>query len=102
MEIIIEMNLNPFLNLLNSILSLYSTGFIIWIILSWLIRFQIINGYQSFVQQVMKFCYRVFEPPLVQIRKIIPSVGGVDLSPIILLLLLNFVREFLFTYLYKV
>ena len=98
----IFMNLNPFVNLLGSAISLYTTGFIIWIILGWLIRLQIVNGYQELVKQVMKFCDRVFEPPLRQIRKIVPSIGGIDLSPIALLLLLNFVKEFLFTYIYKV
>lgn len=93
------MNLNPFVNLLISIISLYTTGFIIWIILAWLIRLQIINGYQYIVTRIMKFSYQIFEPPLVQIRKIIPSISGIDLSPIVLLLLLNFAKEFLFTYL---
>lgn len=95
------MNLNPFINLVNSILSLYTTGFIIWIIMGWLIRFQVINGYHSLINKAMKFFHQIFEPPLIQIRKIIPSIGGIDLSPIILLVLLNFIREFLFTYLYK-
>lgn len=96
------MNLNPFVHLLSNIISIYSTCFVLWIIIAWLIRFQVINGYQSFVKQIMKFSYQIFEPPLIQIRKIIPPIGGIDLSPIVLLLLLNFAREFLFTYLYKV
>lgn len=96
------MNLNPFVILLTNIISLYTTGFIIWIILSWLIRFQIINGYQTLVKQIMKFGGRIFEPPMIQIRRIIPPIGGIDLSPIFLFMLLNFTKEFLFTYLYKV
>ncbi len=95
------MNLNPFVILLNNIISIYSSGFILWIILQWLIKFEIINGYQPFVSRIMKFAQQIFEPALVFLRRFIPAIGGIDLSPIALLLLLNFAKEFLFTYLYK-
>lgn len=95
------MNINPFINLINTILSFYSTAFIIWIIMWWLIRLQVINGYNQFIKKVMNFGAQIFEPVLIQIRKIIPSIGGIDISPIVLLVLLNFVKEFLFTYFYK-
>ncbi len=95
------MNINPLINLINTILSFYSTAFIIWIIMWWLIRFQVINGYNLFIKKLMNFGTQIFEPLLSQIRKIIPSIGGVDLSPIILIILLNFIREILFTYFYK-
>lgn len=95
------MNINPFIILASNCISLYIMGFVIWIIMTWLIRFNIINQHQSFVNQAMKFFFKLFEPPLVIIRKYIPSIGGVDLSPLILLLLLNFAKEFLFTYFYK-
>lgn len=95
------MNINPFINLINTILSFYSTAFIIWIVMLWLIRFQIINGYNLFIKKAMNFGAQIFEPALIQIRKIIPSVGGIDLSPIVLIVLINFVKEILFTYFYK-
>jgi YggT family protein len=95
------MNINPFINLINTILSFYSTAFIIWIIMWWLIRLQVINGYNQFIKRVMNFGGQIFEPVLKQIRKIIPSIGGIDLSPIVLIVLLNFVKEILFTYFYK-
>lgn len=96
------MNINPFINLISNIISIYSSIFILWIIAGWLIRFQIINPYQIFVRKIMDFCYQIFEPALVQIRKILPSIGGVDLSPLVLILLLNFVKELLFTYFYRI
>ncbi len=96
------MNINPFINLVNSIISIYTTIFILWIIVGWLIRFQIINPYQQFVKKVMSFCHQIFEPPLQQIRKFLPPVAGIDLSPLVLFLLLNFIKEFLFTYFYRI
>ncbi len=95
------MNLNPFINLITNIISLYSFSLLIWLVLSWLIRFDIINSYQSFVKQLMNLGNRLFEPVLSQIRRIMPLMFGIDLSPVLLLLLLNFTKEFLYTYLYK-
>ncbi len=95
------MNLNPFINLLSNILSLYSFILVAWMILGWLIRFNIINSYQSLVKMVMKFGDQLFEPVFAQIRRVIPSVAGIDFSPIIVFLLINFIKEFLFTYFYK-
>ena len=95
------MNLNPFINLINSIISLYSFSLIAWIILGLLIRFEIVNSYQYFVKQLTKLGQHMFEPVLLRIRKIIPTMGTIDLSPLVLLLLLNFIKDFLFTYLYK-
>lgn len=95
------MNINPFIILAGNIISLYTTAFIIWIIMFWLIRFKVINEYQTLVNQIMNFFNRIFEPPLVYIRKYLAPIGGIDLSPLVLLLLLNFAKEFLFTYFYK-
>jgi len=95
------MNINPFINLIGNIISLYTTAFVIWMILFWLIRFRIINEYQSFVSQIMQFLNRVFEPTLNQIRKFVPPIGGIDLSPLVLFVLLNFTKDFLYTYFYQ-
>ena len=95
------MNLNPFINLISNILSLYSFMLISWMILGWLIRFDIINRYQSFVKTLMNVGSNLFEPVFIQIKRVIPPIGGIDLSPIILLLLINFTKEALFTYLYR-
>jgi YggT family protein len=94
------MNLNPFINLINSMLSLYSFLLLAWMILGWLVRFEIVNPYQSIVKRLMGFGNDLFEPIFYQIRRVIPVIQGIDLSPIILLLLVNFLKEFLLTYLY--
>lgn len=96
------MNLNPFINLINSILSLYSFVLVAWLILGILVRFDIVNKHQLFVRKINLFGMQLFEPLFAQIRKVIPVIGGVDFSPIIVFLLINFIKEFLFTYLYKI
>lgn len=62
---------------------------IIWIILSWLISFNIINEYQPFVQKIYTALQRLFEPVLHPIRRFMPDLGGLDLSPIVLFLALQ-------------
>lgn len=96
------MNLNPFINLINSILSLYSFILVAWIILGILVRFDIVNQHQVFVRKVNHLGMQLFEPLFAQIRRFIPVMGGLDFSPIIVFLLINFIKEFLFTYLYKI
>ncbi|GAB4148141.1 MAG: YggT family protein [Sphingomonadales bacterium] len=69
--------------------------FYIWVIvigavMSWLIAFNVINAYQPFVRQVMSFLWAITEPVLKPIRRWIPLLGGVDISPIILILVLQF------------
>jgi YggT family protein len=95
------MNLNPFINLINSIISIYSFMLIATILIRLLTQFNILNPYQPIVKRLNSFGYELFEPIFYYIRKIIPPVGNIDFSPLILLLLLNFLKEFLITYLYK-
>lgn len=96
------MNINPFINLINSILSMYSFILVAWMILGWLIRFEIVNRYNKLVVNLMNFGARLFEPVFSQIRKVIPPISGIDFSPIILFLLINFTKDFLFTYFYSI
>ncbi len=62
-------------------------------IMSWLVAFNVINTRNRFVYMAMSFLYRITEPALRPLRRIIPNLGGVDISPIILILLLYFVRN---------
>ncbi|WCL54437.1 YggT family protein [Gimibacter soli] len=78
--------------LIDTVLYLYSTALIIWVIMSWLVSFGVINSYQPFVRTVMAFFDAITAPILNPIRRIIPNVGGFDISPIILLLLIHFLR----------
>ena len=62
------------------------------VILSWLVAFNVVNTRNAFVNAVGRFLYQITEPALRPIRRIIPSFGGIDLSPLVLALLLGFVR----------
>ena len=93
--------LNPFIILLANIISLYSFCVMAWAVLSMLIYFNIVNAYQPFVRKVMQVLNRLIEPALRPIQKILPDIGGIDLSPIVLLLLLDFLKNALFTYFYR-
>ena len=93
-------NLNPFINLVGSALSIYSFALMVYIILNFLINFKIINSYNEIVQIINRFLVRIIEPVLGKIRKHIPPIGGVDIAVLILFLLINFIKDALYTYLY--
>jgi YggT family protein len=67
-----------------------------------LVSFKILNKSQPVVWKVMDVLNRLIEPALNPIRKVLPDLGGVDISPILLILLLNFAREALYTYFYNI
>ena len=62
------------------------------VILSWLIFFNVVNTRHPFVNAVGRFLYQVTEPMLRPIKRLMPSLGGIDISPLILILLLGFLR----------
>jgi YggT family protein len=66
-------------------------------IFSWLFAFNVINANNRVVATIGDFLYRVTEPALRPIRRIMPDLGGIDISPIILLLILFFVRQLIIT-----
>jgi YggT family protein len=76
--------------LILSIINLYWWVVIAQAVMSWLIAFGIINTYNKFVAQLGEVLYRLTEPALRPIRNLLPNLGGIDISPIILLLLLGF------------
>ena len=69
-------------------------------VFSWLYAFNVINPRNQFVASIGQFLYSVTEPALRVIRRYIPSFGGIDISPIVLLLLLYLVRQILWRYVY--
>ena len=89
---------NPFLWLILSLIELYSWALIISVILSWLVAFNVVNTHNRFVNTVGNFLYRVTEPALGPIRRILPNFGGLDISPVVLLLLLIFAQKLLISY----
>ena len=93
-------NLNPFINLIGSILSIYAFLLFIYIIMYYLTIFNIINRYSKIVIKVNGFLYKIFEPVLAKIRRYIPNISGIDISVIVLFLLIHFSKDVLYTYFY--
>ncbi len=81
--------------LITQIISLYTWVIIIGAVLSWLIAFNVINTQNRFVYTVVDITYRITEPALRPLRRILPDLGGIDISPVVLLLLLFFVQNLL-------
>ena len=89
---------NPFLDLVLVVLKLYSWALIISVILSWLVAFNVLNTHSPLVSAIGGFLYRLTEPLLKPIRQFLPDFGGIDISPVVLLLLIWFVENLLITY----
>ena len=81
-------------------LNLYTWVLIASAIFSWLYAFNVINSGNQFVNAIGTFLYNVTEPVLRPIRRIMPDLGGIDISPIIVLLIIFFLRSLLWTTLY--
>jgi YggT family protein len=84
------------LNLLNTVISVYIWLLIASVVLSWLIAFNVVSTGNGFVYSVRDFLYRITEPLLRPIRNLLPNLGGIDISPVILILALYFVRDLAF------
>ncbi|MGY2047929.1 YggT family protein [Methylobacterium sp. JK268] len=82
--------------LIDNVITLYVYLLIASAVLSWLIAFNVVNSRNPIVSQIEEFLYRVTEPALRPIRRILPNLGGIDISPIILVLLLFFLRNLMF------
>jgi len=75
------------------VIDLYIWVVIAGAILSWLIAFNVVNTQNRFVYSVADMLYRITEPALRPIRSILPNLGGIDISPVILILFLLFIRD---------
>lgn len=84
--------LGPLIEIIIVAIDLYIWAIIISAILSWLIAFDVINTTNRFVYTVLDFLGRVTEPALRPIRNFMPNLGGIDISPIILILGLFFLQ----------
>ena len=84
--------------LLDSLITIYLWIIIINAILSWLIAFNILNTQNKFVFSVLDATYKMTDPALNKIRRYIPSFGSIDISPVILILLLLFLRNLIFEF----
>ena len=92
--------MNPVHWLIDTVIELYIWVIIASVVVSWLVAFNVINTRNAFVLQVQEFLFRLTEPALRPIRSVLPNLGGIDISPVILILVLVFVRRLLFQMFY--
>ncbi len=85
----------PVLGLLINVVGLYTWIVVIGVILSWLVHFRVMNTSNRFVYLVGDFIYRITEPALRPIRNFLPNLGGIDISPVVLILLLLAIQDIL-------
>lgn len=88
----------PFIHLISNIIYLYNMAIFVWFVLGMLVSFNIVNRTHPLVFRVNEFLTRLIDPALKPIRKYVPPIAGIDISPIILILLLNFLQSALFYY----
>ena len=84
--------------LFDNLISFFIWILIINVVLSWLIGFSILNAQNKFVYLVYEFSYKITAPPLNIIRRYLPNFGSIDISPIILIFFLYFIRNLMFEY----
>jgi len=98
--------LNPFIDLINNIISLINLAIIVWAVIGILIHFDIVNRHSPLIQRVYFTLGRALEPMLKPIRrflgKILPDLGGIDLSPLVLILLLHFINDAMYSWFYRI
>jgi len=81
------------LEVIQLVLSLYIYLLIAAAVLSWLIAFNVVNTRNQFVSAVAEFLYRITEPLLAPIRAFLPNLGGLDISPIILIIIIVLIQK---------
>jgi len=81
--------------LINTVIQIYIFILIVQVVMSWLIAFNVVNTRNRFVYMVADVSYKLTEPALRPIRRILPNFGGIDLSPVVLILLLGFIQRLL-------
>ncbi len=83
----------PLIGFIVLVIDLYIWVIIASAILSWLVAFNVVNTSNRFVLAIADMLYRLTEPALRPIRSVLPNLGGIDISPVILILLLLFIRD---------
>ena len=85
--------------LLDSVVTIYIWILIINALLSWLIAFNVLNTSNRLVYSLLDISYKITNPLLKSIRNFLPNLGNIDVSPVVLILLLMFLRNLIFEYL---
>jgi YggT family protein len=86
--------------LINTVINLFIFILIVQVIMSWLIAFNVVNTRNRFVYMVADVAYKITEPVLRPIRRIMPNLGGIDLSPVVVIILLGFIQRLVPSLLY--
>jgi YggT family protein len=84
----------PLCAVLRIVLQMYTWILLVTIVLNWLVIYQIVNTYHSFVRQLGDFCFQVTDPLFRPLRRALPFVKGVDLAPFVVLLAVYFLQVF--------
>jgi len=84
--------LNPIAYLIYQLLSIYVWVLIAMVIVSWLTAFNVINVHNNFVRSLLRVLLALTEPVLAPIRRMLPAVGGLDLSPIVLFVIISVIQ----------
>ncbi len=92
------MRSDPFLWLLLTILDIYFWFLIVNVILSWLVAFNVVNRSNRFVATLGEFLYRITDPVLAPLRRVLPNLGGIDISPLIVIIAIQFLQQLLIRY----
>jgi YggT family protein len=94
--------MNTLLDLIDTVAGMYVIVVIAAVVLTWLVQFGVVNTRNRFVYLLGDFLHRITEPALRPIRNLMPNLGGIDISPIVLILILEFgprlLREMLGAY----
>ncbi|MBU6442359.1 MAG: YggT family protein [Alphaproteobacteria bacterium] len=85
---------NPFIWLIEELLWLYTMVVIAAVVMSWLVSFGVINTYNHFARSLVQFLDALTEPLFRQVRRVLPPIGGLDLSPLIVLVGIMFLQKF--------
>lgn len=90
---------NPFIWLILEVLEIYSWIVLAAVVMSWLLAFNVVNYHNNVVRSVARFLDILTEPVFRQVRRVIPTIGGLDLSPIVVFLGIIFLQK-LIVYIY--
>ena len=80
------------------LLNIYKYIVIVNVIISWLVAFNILNTQNRFVYSILELSYRLTEPLLIKIRRFLPNLGSLDISPVLLLVLIWFLQTCMYLY----
>ena len=85
--------------LVYELLNIYKYIVIVNVIISWLVAFNVLNTHNRFVYSILELSYKLTEPMLNKIRRFLPNLGSLDISPVILLVLIWFLQTCMYLYL---